>query len=198
MQASKNNQDFGSRVNRNMIRASRTIMYLSGYLTESQNHMYWQRREETNNTLVKKAMSRNEFDDVMRYTHFANLNKPNEDEPFWKVAMLFKNINDTATKYVEKTEFVSVDESMIRYFGPHSLKRFMKGKPTRFGFKIWFLPTTTGRSVVALCDPCTRGHGDWLGLILDLRSLTVVVPLSPALLDYYPKHDSSGLYSSVW
>ncbi|KAK8372087.1 hypothetical protein O3P69_020910, partial [Scylla paramamosain] len=34
-------------------------------------------------------------------------------------------------------------------------------------------------------------------LILDLLGFTVVVPLSPALLDYFSKHDSSGLYSSL-
>ncbi|XP_063842736.1 major facilitator superfamily domain-containing protein 10-like isoform X1 [Scylla paramamosain] len=34
-------------------------------------------------------------------------------------------------------------------------------------------------------------------LILDLLGFMVVLPLSPALLDYYSKHDSSGLYSSL-
>lgn len=72
-------------------------------------------------------MPRNTFDDIMRYTHFADLKKPNKDDPFWRVAMLFKVINDTATKYVEGTEFVGVVESMMRYFGPHPLKQFMKG-----------------------------------------------------------------------
>ncbi|KAK8374543.1 hypothetical protein O3P69_007812 [Scylla paramamosain] len=34
-------------------------------------------------------------------------------------------------------------------------------------------------------------------LILDLLGFTVVLALFPALLDYYSKHDSSGLYSSL-
>ncbi|KAK8385794.1 hypothetical protein O3P69_016519 [Scylla paramamosain] len=34
-------------------------------------------------------------------------------------------------------------------------------------------------------------------LILDLLGFTAVVPLCPALLDCYSKHNSSGLYSSV-
>ena len=49
-----------------------------------------------------------------------------------------------AAKYVEKTKYVSVDESMIRYFGPHPLKQFIKGKPTRFGFKVWVMCTPSG------------------------------------------------------
>ncbi|XP_063871196.1 uncharacterized protein LOC135106277 [Scylla paramamosain] len=34
-------------------------------------------------------------------------------------------------------------------------------------------------------------------LILDLLGFTVVLALFPALLDYYSKHDSSSLYSSL-
>ena len=37
---------------------------------------------------------------------------------------------------------VAVDEGMIKYFGPHTLKQFMQGKPTRFEYKIWILATS--------------------------------------------------------
>ena len=37
---------------------------------------------------------------------------------------------------------VAVDEGMIKYFGPHTLKQFMQGKPTRFENKIWILATS--------------------------------------------------------
>ncbi|XP_066969214.1 piggyBac transposable element-derived protein 3-like [Macrobrachium rosenbergii] len=146
-----NNQGFRAIVSIDMIRASHAIMYLTGYVSASQRHMYWQRHEDTNNALVIKAMSRNTFDDVMRYTHFANVDKPNYNDPFWKVAMLFNTINDTAAKYVEKPEFVSIGESMVRYFGPHPLKQFMRGKPTCFGFKVWVMATTSGELIS--CTP---------------------------------------------
>lgn len=63
------------------------------------------------------AMCKNTFDDVMRYSHTANLNKLNKGDPFWKVALLFQSINDMATKCVERAEFVIMDESLIRCFG---------------------------------------------------------------------------------
>ena len=147
----RNNLDFSARVNRDMIRASHAIMYLSGYVQVAQRHMYWQRKDDTHNRLVTKTMSRNTFDDVMRYTHFANSDKPNTDNPYWKVSLLFDTINETASKYVENNEFVCVDESMIKYFGPHPLKQFIRGKPIRFGFKVWVLATTTGELVA--CTP---------------------------------------------
>ena len=36
-------------------------------------------------------------------------------------------------------ELLSVDESMVPYFGKHRAKMYIKGKPIRFGYKIWCL-----------------------------------------------------------
>ena len=33
---------------------------------------------------------------------------------------------------------------MIPYFGRHSCKQFIRGKPIRFGYKIWMLASNTG------------------------------------------------------
>jgi hypothetical protein len=41
-----------------------------------------------------------------------------------------------AKKWVRQPEKVSIDEAMVKYFGPHPLKQFLKGKPTRFGYKV--------------------------------------------------------------
>ncbi|MPC07475.1 PiggyBac transposable element-derived protein 2 [Portunus trituberculatus] len=67
-------------------------------------------------------MSRNTFEDVMCYTHFANNQKPKVEDCFWKVGLLFNHMNMAAEKCVEKSEYVSVDESMVKYFGHHPLK----------------------------------------------------------------------------
>ena len=144
--AKHNNLAFQAKVDDSLIRASHAVMFMTGYLKPSYRRMYWERREDTANMMAKKAMSRNTFDDVMRFTHFANSYRP-KDDPFWKVALLFKTINEMAAKYVEKTEYVSVDESMIWYFGPHPLRKFIKGKPTRFGFKVWVMCTPSGELI---------------------------------------------------
>lgn len=57
---------------------------------------------------------------------------------------LFDLLNTTAKKYVQHPERVSVDEGMVKYFGPHPLKQFIRGKPIRFGYKLWILATATG------------------------------------------------------
>ena len=38
----------------------------------------------------------------------------------------------------------SVDESMIPYYGRHGTKQFIRGKPIRFGFKLWCLCSSDG------------------------------------------------------
>jgi hypothetical protein len=39
---------------------------------------------------------------------------------------------------------LSIDEAMIRYFGHHGAKQFIRGKPVRYGFKEWMLCSSVG------------------------------------------------------
>ncbi|GFV96560.1 piggyBac transposable element-derived protein 2 [Trichonephila clavipes] len=39
---------------------------------------------------------------------------------------------------------LSVDEMMIRYYGHHYFKQYIKGKPIRFGYKMWALCGNNG------------------------------------------------------
>ena len=41
-------------------------------------------------------------------------------------------------------EYLSIDESMIPYYGRHYAKQCIRGKPVRFGFKNWALCSSTG------------------------------------------------------
>ena len=87
------------------------------------------------NALVKKAMSRNTFDGLMRYTHFANLNTPNKDDPFWKAAMLFKTINDTQSSSGEDRvcQHGRVNNKIFRPSPPQTVH---ETQANTFGFKV--------------------------------------------------------------
>jgi hypothetical protein len=41
-------------------------------------------------------------------------------------------------------ENISIDESMVKYYGHHPSKQFIRGKPVRFGYKNWVAPSSTG------------------------------------------------------
>ena len=42
------------------------------------------------------------------------------------------------------SQHLSIDEQMIAYYGRHSCKMFIKGKPIQFGYKYWCLTSTEG------------------------------------------------------
>lgn len=42
------------------------------------------------------------------------------------------------------TEDLSIDEQMVPYFGRHSCKMFIRGKPIRFGYKLFDLCSSSG------------------------------------------------------
>ena len=53
---------------------------------------------------------------------------------------------------------MSVDESMLPYFGRHECKQFIRNKPVRFGFKAWVLALVTGYCV---SFTLYQGKGDY-------------------------------------
>lgn len=113
--------------------------------------LMWQKREDAQNLYVKKAMGRNTFESIIKHLYFVELEDVNPLDSFWKVRPLFDTINRTAKKLVVQSEYVSVDETMVRYFGPHPLKQCIRDKPERFGYKIWVLATPSGE--VLACQP---------------------------------------------
>jgi hypothetical protein len=98
--------------------------------------LLWQKREDAQNLYVKKAMGRNTFKSVIRSIYFVEPEDLDPSDPFWKVRPLFDTINRTAKKLVTQPEYVSVDETIVRYFGPHPLKQCIREKPDRFGWKV--------------------------------------------------------------
>ena len=46
--------------------------------------------------------------------------------------------------HFKPTRNLSYDESMIKYYGKHRCKHFLRGKPIRFGYKVWSLNQANG------------------------------------------------------
>jgi hypothetical protein len=68
----------------------------------------------------------------------------------------------------------SIDETMIPYYGRHSTKQFIHGKPIRFGYKVWSLCTSDGCGIhfEPYCGVDTNvtdaGLGQGPNVVLDL------------------------------
>jgi hypothetical protein len=123
------------------LRAFLAILLLSGYVPLPRRRMYWERTSDVRNEAVTGAMSMNCFEEILRYLHVADNTQLDPSDKMAKIRPLLSHLNDRYLKFWPVEEELDVDESMVPYYGHHSSKQFIRGKPIRFGFKLWCLDT---------------------------------------------------------
>lgn len=89
-------------------------------------------------------MRRNKFEQIMQFLHCADNNFVDEKDKMWKLRPIIDVLKRNIKNHFVPVENLSYDESMVEYFGKHGCKQFIRGKPVRFGFKIWSLNTPSG------------------------------------------------------
>ena len=123
------------------------VILASGVVYQSKRRDYWSNNPLKRNEAISNSISCRRFEEVFSKLHFIpNTALPQKDK-FQKVRLLIKMLNDNFLKHCPDMNMFSVDESMVPYFGRHGCKQFIRGKPIRFGFKIWVLATKTGYCV---------------------------------------------------
>ena len=97
------------------------ILLLSGYNELPRQEMYWERQEDSHNALVASLLSKNEFEESKKFLHLCDNNSIDPADKFAKVRPLFDSINETCLRHYQPSQHVSIDESMVPYFGwqPH-------------------------------------------------------------------------------
>lgn len=126
-------------VNIDELRVVVAILLISGYNMVPRRRLYWSSEQDVRNDMIASAMSRNRFDEILSNLHCADNTDLQSDDRFSKVRPLISSINANYLKHWPVSENLSVDESMIPYYGHHGCKQHIHGKPVRFGFKIWSL-----------------------------------------------------------
>jgi len=120
------------------------ILFTSGYCVLPSRRMQWECSPDVLNEAISKAMPRNRFEEILRFIHLANNNALDSSDKFAKVWPLINSLNGSFLQHFPIAQQLSVDESMLAYFGHHSAKQFIRGKPIRFGYKVWCLTTPLG------------------------------------------------------
>ena len=122
------------------------ILLLSGYGPVPRRWMYWSSDEDVGKDCVQSAMSRNRFEEMLRYLHVSDNAHLDVGDKMSKVRPLLSHMNEKFLTYFRavQTQNLSIDESMVPYYGRHSCKQFIRGKPIRFGYKVWMLSTSLG------------------------------------------------------
>lgn len=120
------------------------ILLISGYHTLPQIPDYWSTNPTLGIPIVKQALSRNKFREIKRSIHFSDNNNLDRNDKKAKIRPLLDIMNKKFMQFGIWAEDMSIDEQMVPYFGRHSCKMFIRGKPIRFGYKLWCLCSSTG------------------------------------------------------
>ena len=120
------------------------IVLFLGYHHLPSERDYWSTQPDLGVPFVSQMMTRNEYLTFKSYLHFANNNNLEVGNKMAKVAPLYLELNKNVRKFGFFHSRLSIDESIVAYFGKHSAKMFIRMKPVRFGYKIWFLTSSDG------------------------------------------------------
>ncbi|XP_030747121.1 piggyBac transposable element-derived protein 3-like [Sitophilus oryzae] len=113
------------------------ILLLSGYVSVPRRRMFWENSSDCHNNIVSNSMSRNRFEHILSNIHCCDNNNLDKNDRFAKVRPFFDKINSRFLDFAPIDEFHCVDEAMVPYFGRHGCKQFIRGKPLRYGYKLW-------------------------------------------------------------
>ena len=80
----------------------------------------------------------------MQYLHLCDNEKPDTTDKMWKIRELYDLINKRCLQYASYGSDLSVDESMLPYYGRNNSKQRIANKPVRIGYKMWVLADVRG------------------------------------------------------
>ena len=111
-------------------------MLHTGYHKVPSRKMVWEQSGDCRNDFIVDNIRRDTLEAVMSNIHFRD-NPDADDDKFYKVCPIFDILNKSAEWFVPVGgSNYSVDETMIPYYGKHSCKQVIKGKPVQFGYKV--------------------------------------------------------------
>ncbi|KRX76407.1 PiggyBac transposable element-derived protein 2 [Trichinella sp. T6] len=115
------------------------LILLSGYNCQHEAKHYWSTQPDIGAQGAISCMRHNRFMKIKKYLHLVNNQKLVKGDKTSKVTPLYKLLNSSLVKHGMFHEKLSIDESIVPYFGRHAAKMFLKGKPIRFGYTVWML-----------------------------------------------------------
>lgn len=164
------------------------IMLLTGYHKLHSKRAYWSVEPDVHTPIVANAMRRARFEEIMRYLHFSDNSLLDGTDSMAKIRPIMKQMNN-ASKILPPGEKLSIDESMIKYYGHHGAKQFIRGKPIRFGYKLWVCADPSGyvHHAEVYCGSSTeiqdRGFGQGGNVVLELLEKTQALPGTTVYFD---------------
>ena len=137
----KNMANFG--VDHAEMRKFLGLLLISGYHSLPSEKDYWSTAEDLEAPIFSKTMSRDRFHSIKASLHIAD-NYNLAQSKVAKVLPLLDLLKANCQQFGVFHKSLSIDESMVPYRGLHSAKQYIKGKPVKFGYKLWMLCSSDG------------------------------------------------------
>ena len=118
------------------------ILYLMGIVRLPTIELYWSRDVLYRFNGFTSVMSRNRFQEILRFWHFSN----NEEEVsrLGKVMPLIDHLNNKMKEIYQPERGLSIDESMMLWRGRLVFKQYIKNKRHKYGVKFYELCQSEG------------------------------------------------------
>lgn len=153
------------------------VLYVSGYVPVPRRRMFWEARDDTRNVLVYNSIRRNRFEEIFKLLHAADNNNLAQNDKMAKLRPLIEIMNQNFVKYTPFSACMSIDESMIPYFGRNGCKQFIREIPIHFGYKAGVLATSSGYCVNfdvyqwRKIQPTNENLGLWESVVINFVKL---------------------------
>jgi len=120
------------------------ILVFSGYHFVTSERDYWSNQPDLSVSFISRLMTRDRYLRIKKYFHPCDNQSLKKNDKTAKVAYLYETLNQKLIQFGIFHKKLCVDESMVPYYGKHGAKMFIRGKPIRFGYKIWTLCGSDG------------------------------------------------------
>nr|CAI5841314.1 unnamed protein product [Callosobruchus analis] len=105
---------------------------------------YWSTDILYKNQLIPKVMSRNGFQLLLRFVHFADNETAYTNDRLYKIREIFNKMEQKFSQNFIPSEMIVVDETMIPFKGRLLFRQYISTKRHKYGLKIFKLCDSVG------------------------------------------------------
>ena len=120
------------------------VFITSSFNARKKEPDYWSQDIALRHDLIAAAISSKKYLSIKQHLKFSKSSDKNLEDKIWRVRKLIEIFKNNIQQFNFFSSSLSVDESMIKFYGRCKIKQYMRNKPIRFGLKLWALCSNSG------------------------------------------------------
>ena len=102
---------------------------------------YWSHSWAFYNPVAHQFGTRLRFESILQFLHVVDYTKENRETEgrLTKIKYLLDYIRDRCMTLFQPSEYISIDERMVKSKGRSGMRQYIRDKPIKWGFKLWVL-----------------------------------------------------------